>query len=263
MVPAAKKLMVKRSRADRPNAALMGEIERSRDREGLGHPLLRGAVANHDIHLVRAPAEKDHRHRAAAGEALEARPVHRAQLPERRATWRQRSAPRAGDRVPAHNHDRGADGREAVGGDQALGRPGPDTRGASDKQRARVGHRAGIGRRNPLPTRGGDEANAVRPDDPPAGAGQPERDEDDSGKEEGDQANAEDLRRGDPRASLLLAPHAGFGVGACASADAHLTGTMKTPDSIHPVIQVRQVGSQRLRSQLLTGEGAIDPCYAT
>jgi hypothetical protein len=55
----------------------LGAIERSSDRERLTHPLLRGAVAHEDVHLVGVPAKENVRRSAPPGEALKARSVDR------------------------------------------------------------------------------------------------------------------------------------------------------------------------------------------
>jgi hypothetical protein len=59
------------------NRTLIGRdrtIERPR---ALDHPLLRGAVAHEDVHLVGVPAKENVRRSAPPGEALKARSVDR------------------------------------------------------------------------------------------------------------------------------------------------------------------------------------------
>jgi hypothetical protein len=66
--------------AHRPETAcavlLAREIERPSHRKRFCHARFRGAVTDHDIHLVRLPGEKDVRDSASPREALKARSMN-------------------------------------------------------------------------------------------------------------------------------------------------------------------------------------------
>ena len=60
-----------------PDAALLArEIERPSDRKRFCHARFRGAITDHDIHLVRLPGEKDGRGSASPREAVKARSMN-------------------------------------------------------------------------------------------------------------------------------------------------------------------------------------------
>jgi hypothetical protein len=162
-----------RDRAERgtlPRLLLAREIERPSYRERLFDARLRGAVTDHDVDLVRLPAQQDVRGSASAREAFEACSMNRNQVLQRPSALRPRPTAGRRGRLPAEDDDNGARRRKKVGRDLTAGRKRPNTGRSDDEERARVGYRAGRGRLDPLPARRDDDPNGMRRDGPPATA---------------------------------------------------------------------------------------------
>jgi hypothetical protein len=151
---------------------LAREIERPSHRKRFCHARFRGAITDHDVHLVGLPAKKDGSDSASAGEALEAWSMNGNQLLERRATRLPGCATGGHGGSPTNDHNHCTSGGDAVCGDLALRRPWPNARCPDHEQRSWIGHGTGRGSLDPLPPSWNDEPDAVPRDDPPAVARQ-------------------------------------------------------------------------------------------